>query len=106
MRGFENQRSGALPLIAPLVAFLGLFFAWPLVTVMIEAVSDKAVVRALPLTQKVAANWDRKSIPGPEFQNLFIQDLRTLDDQQMGELVRRLNSERPGFRTLMSKTVS
>ena len=106
MRGFENQRSGALPLIAPLVAFLGLFFAWPLVTVMIEAVSDKAVVRALPLTQKVAANWDRKSIPGPEFQNLFIQDLRTLDDQQMGELVRRLNSERPGFRTLMSRTVS
>ena len=73
---------------------------------MIEAVSDQAVVSALPLTQKVAANWDRKSIPGPEFQNLFIQDLRTLDDQQMGELVRRLNSERPGFRTLMSRTVS
>jgi putative spermidine/putrescine transport system permease protein len=106
MRGFANRRLGALVLLAPLVVFLGVFFVWPLAIVLIEAVSDKAIVSALPLTKKVAAKWNRNSIPGQEFQNSFVQDLRGLDDQRIGELVRRLNSEHPGFRTLMSKTVA
>jgi putative spermidine/putrescine transport system permease protein len=106
MRGFANRRLGALVLLAPLLVFLGLFFVWPLAIVLIEAVSDKAIVSALPLTKKVAAKWDKNSIPGQEFQNSFVQDLRGLDDQRIGELIRRLNSEHPGFRTLMSKTVT
>jgi putative spermidine/putrescine transport system permease protein len=106
MRGFANRRLGSLVLLAPLLVFLGLFFVWPLAIVLIEAVSDKAIVSALPLTKKVAAKWDKNSIPGQEFQNSFVQDLRGLDDQRIGELIRRLNSEHPGFRTLMSKTVT
>ncbi len=106
MRGLSNRRFGALLLLAPMVLFLVFFFVWPLAIVLIEAVSDKAIVSALPLTKKVAAKWDRRSIPAQEFQDSFVQDLRGLDDQRIGEVVRRLNSEHAGFRTLMSRTVA
>src|SRR5450631_2895915 len=40
-------------------------------------------------------------------QQALVRDLRAIDDDQiLGDLVRRLNSAQPGFRTLMKKTVT
>ena len=99
-------RLGALALVAPLALFLALFFAWPLVTMLKEAVSDPVGSRAFPLTAAVAGDWDRRSDPPAELQHAFVADLRAIDDQQLlGDAVRRLNSAQNGFRTLMSRTI-
>src|SRR5215468_3269753 len=101
------QRFGQFALVLPLVLFLGLFFVWPLFTVLEQAVSDPVVSRHLPATTAASAAWDRKSVPPVEMQQAFVRDLRAIDDDQvLGDLVRRLNSAQPGFRTLMRKTVS
>jgi putative spermidine/putrescine transport system permease protein len=97
----------AFGLVAPLLAFIVLFFLWPLVAMTTVAVSDPTVARALPLTSDVAGDWDRISPPPADLQEAFVADLRALDDQQvLGDVTRRLNSAQAGFRTLMGKTVS
>lgn len=104
-KGFFARISPAL-LIAPLFLFIATFFVWPLIGVMSQAVSDKAVYNLLPLTAEEISNWDGQSAPSNDLQLALVTDLRNNDDQQaMGDMVRRLNSAQSGFRSLMSKTL-
>ncbi|MFB2603477.1 ABC transporter permease, partial [Rhizobium phaseoli] len=83
------------------------FFIWPLLTVLQQAVSDPVVSKNLPRT--TAANSARNPVsePSDEMRTALVDDLKSLDDDQnLGEVVRRLNSAQPGFRTLMRKTVA
>ena len=101
-----NPRLRALALIAPLLVFLGLFFVWPLVTVITQAVSDPAVSRVLTRTAAEIGAWDGESVPGPEIQAAFRADLAAnTDEMAMGDVTRRLNSSKSGFRSLMGKTI-
>lgn len=105
MSGGGSKGTAAL-LLAPLLLFLGIFFLWPLATMMSQAVSDPAVLRILPRTAEVAADWDRQSPPTPEMKTAIVEDLTAATDTQaVGDMVRRLNSAQSGFRTLMSKTI-
>jgi putative spermidine/putrescine transport system permease protein len=107
MNGAARRHLVAFGLIAPLLAFVVLFFLWPLVAMTTVAVSDPTVARALPATAEAAAGWDRATPPTPELQAALVADLRALDDQQvLGDVTRRLNSAQAGFRTLMGKTVT
>ncbi|KQY78952.1 ABC transporter permease [Ensifer sp. Root142] len=103
-----SSRSGrSLVLLAPLLLFLIGFFVWPLFSMMSQAVSDPAVLRLLPRSAEVLTDWDRKSPPTMPMQTALMADLKAVDDDQaLGDMVRRLNSARSGFRTLMSKTTS
>lgn len=93
-------------LIAPLFVFIATFFIWPLLGVMSQAVSDKAVYNLLPLTAETIGEWDGNSAPSPELQFAFVSDLRNANNEQaIGDMVRRLNSGQSGFRSLMSKTI-
>jgi putative spermidine/putrescine transport system permease protein len=106
MTGIRRSSAGAIVLLTPMIMFLAIFFVWPLLLVFKEAVSNGAASAALRLTAASASRWDGKSPPPVELRRAFMADVQALDDQQLGELVRRLNSEQPGFRTLMNKTVS
>ncbi len=101
-----TSRTGrSLLLLAPLLIFLIGFFVWPLFSMMSQSVSDTAVLRLLPRSAEVLPNWDRVSPPTPTMQTALMEDLKAVnDDQALGDMVRRLNSARSGFRTLMSKT--
>jgi putative spermidine/putrescine transport system permease protein len=95
----------ALALMAPLLLFLLFFFAVPLFTMMKSAVSDPVASQVLPQTATAMAGWDRAGQPSGEITSAFVSDLRNVkDDELFGDLVRRLNSAKPGFRTLMAKT--
>lgn len=97
----------SLLLLAPLLVFLLAFFVWPLFSMMSQSVSDMAVLRLLPRSAEVLAGWDRTSPPTLPMQQALMEDLRAVDDDQaLGDMVRRLNSARSGFRTLMGKTTS
>ncbi|MGF6178449.1 ABC transporter permease [Ensifer sp. 4252] len=107
MSAVLSRAGRSLVLLAPLLLFLLGFFVWPLFSMMSQAVSDPAVLRLLPRSAEVLTDWDRKSPPTMPMQTALMEDLRAVDDDQaLGDMVRRLNSARSGFRTLMSKTTS
>lgn len=103
-----TSRTGrSLLLLGPLLIFLIGFFVWPLFSMMSQSVSDTAVLRLLPRSAVVLPGWDRVSPPTMPMQTALMEDLKAVDDDQaLGDMVRRLNSARSGFRTLMSKTTS
>jgi putative spermidine/putrescine transport system permease protein len=95
----------SLALVAPLALFLLVFFAVPLYTMTVSAVSDPVAARALPQTAARIGAWDGAAAPPADIQAAFAGDIRRIeDDQSFGDLVRRLNSAKPGFRTLMART--
>jgi len=99
------QRLRSLLLLAPLLAFMICFFVAPLVTMMTSAVSDPVATNALPRTARALARWDRTALPAAAQQAAFVADIRALtNDEQFGDLVRRLNSTQSGFRSLLGKT--
>ncbi len=99
------QRLRSLLLLAPLLAFMICFFVMPLVTMMTSAVSDPVATNALPRTARALARWDRAALPAATQQAAFVADIRALsNDEQFGDLVRRLNSAQSGFRSLLGKT--
>jgi len=105
MRRSNVQRLKSLLLLAPLLAFMIAFFVVPLVTMMTSAVSDPVATNALPRTAGALAKWDRGALPSSEQQAAFVTDIRALgNDEQFGDLVRRLNSTQSGFRSLLGKT--
>lgn len=102
-----RRHAAAAALVLPLLAFIVLFFLWPLAAMMSEAVSDPAVRHALPRTAAASAGWDRLSEPPTALRAALVDDLRGLDDDGVvGDVVRRLNSAQPGFRTLFGKTMA
>lgn len=105
MSEIQRQRLKSIALVAPLALFLLVFFIIPLVTMMKGAVSDPVAAKALPLTAQSVGDWNPQTPPTPAMQAALAEDIRNNDDAQLfGDLVRRLNSAQPGFRTLMSKT--
>jgi putative spermidine/putrescine transport system permease protein len=99
-------RLRAAALVAPLMAFLAMFFVWPLWTMISVAVRDDAVSSALPLTSAAIGAWEGAETPGDAVQAALVEDLRAVDNATLGPAVRRLNSDLSGFRTLMSRTVA
>ncbi len=102
-----RDRMSALVQIVPLLAFLGVFFLWPLWTMVTAAVVDDTVSRVLPRTATAIVLWDGRDLPPANVHKALIEDLRESSDQQaLGETVRRLNSAVSGFRTLLSRTTN
>jgi len=102
-----RERLGAFLMILPLLAFLAVFFLWPLWTMVTASVVDDTVSRVLPRTAAAIVSWDGQNLPPPQVQQALVEDLRQAADQQaLGETVRRLNSAVSGFRTLLTRTTS
>jgi putative spermidine/putrescine transport system permease protein len=107
IRPSARSRLSAILLVAPLFAFLAIFFIWPLVTMMAVSVTDGTVRVVLPQTATAIAGWDGQSVPPKSVQDALVADLRTPSEQlAFGDAVRRLNSEASGFRTLLGRTAS
>ncbi len=106
-RNAASPRLRAALLILPLLVFLGLFFLWPLVTVISQAVSDPAVSQVLPRTADAIGDWDGEGVPGEDVQAALRADIvANTDEMAMGDVTRRLNSSKSGYRSLMPKTVT
>ncbi|MCJ8141234.1 ABC transporter permease [Falsirhodobacter halotolerans] len=97
------RRVRAFALVLPLLAFLGVFFLWPLASIFSTAVSDTEVSRAFPALGAVMDDWDGGA-PTPAMNDALVADLRATSQTDMGNAVRRLNSQTSGFRSLMGRT--
>jgi putative spermidine/putrescine transport system permease protein len=102
-----RQRIAALVLIAPLAIFLLLIFVVPICALLVRAVQNPEVVNALPRTVAVLASWNRKTPPPETAYAALAADLAAArnDDEKVGAVARRLNTEVPGSLSLVAKTV-
>ncbi|MGF6775031.1 ABC transporter permease [Paraburkholderia sp. GAS334] len=100
-----KKRAMALLLIAPLAIFLLLIFVVPIGALLTRAVQNPEIATALPHTVAVLRDWDRKSPPSDAAYAALATDLTAVSDgESMGALARRLNTEIPGYRSMVAKT--
>ncbi|WP_051566835.1 ABC transporter permease [Herminiimonas sp. CN] len=101
-----RKRTMALALIAPLAIFLMITFVVPIAVLLKRAIENPEVATTLPHTVAALSHWDRKEMPGDAAFVALAQDL-TLAKQQntAGTLARRINSELPGARSVILKTM-
>lgn len=97
------RRVRAFALVLPLLAFLGVFFLWPLASIFSTAVSDTDVSRAFPNLGAMIGEWDGGP-PTADMNDALVADLRDTSQTDMGNAIRRLNSQTSGFRSLMGRT--
>ncbi len=104
-RAQRRQRTMALLLALPLVAFLVVVLVVPIGALLMRAVENPEVADALPRTGKALSGWDRRSTPSPEAFAALSTDMAALPETAAaGALARRLNSEAPGARSLIMGT--
>ncbi|OMR03823.1 ABC transporter permease [Burkholderia pseudomallei] len=100
-----RRRTMALLLVAPLAIFLLLVFVVPIGALLTRAVQNPEIATALPRTVAALSNWDRKAAPADAAYAALAADLTQIaDGEVMGALARRLNTEIPGYRSLVAKT--
>src|SRR5437899_5657247 len=100
-----RKQTTALALIAPLAIFLLITFVVPIAGLLQRAVENPEVASTLPHTVAALAQWDRKNSPPDSAYAALANDLATAKtDNTTGMLARRLNSEIPGARSVISKT--
>lgn len=100
-----RRRALALLLVAPLAVFLLLVFVAPIGVLLTRAVQNPEIATALPHTIAALAGWDRRAAPGDAAYGALAADLAVVaDSDAMGALARRLNTEIPGYRSLVAKT--
>ncbi|MFF7709867.1 ABC transporter permease subunit [Pseudomonas sp. NPDC007930] len=104
-RAERVNRLKAQALIAPLVVFLLLVFLVPIAALLYRSVSNPEVVNAMPRTVVAVKAWDGKGLPGEAAYQGLAEDLaQARQDQQLGDLSKRLNMESAGYRSLLMKT--
>lgn len=92
----------ALGLTAPLLAFLAFTFLVPIAALLLRAVENPEVARALPATVAILETWKDSAAPPDSVYRAFADDLLAMTEAaDAGGLARRLNSELPGARSLV-----
>jgi len=104
-RAGRRRQWRAFALTLPLLLFLLLTFLVPIAALLKRAVENPEVARALPRTVVVLRDWTHADAPRPEAYAALVADLGALSDSaDAGALARRLNTERPGARSLIMGT--
>lgn len=101
-RAESRRKWRAFSLTLPLLVFLLLTLLVPIAALLMRAVENPEVAKALPTTVEALAGWDRASQPQAAAYAALVQDLSHLPDTaDAGALARRLNTEAPGARSLI-----
>ncbi|NBN63773.1 ABC transporter permease subunit [Microvirga tunisiensis] len=106
-RALRREKLRAFLLIAPLLAFVLLTFAAPIVDMLLRSVDNTIVPETLPRTVVVLADWDPKAeeLPGEAAYVAIVEDLReAVANKTHTRLGTRLNYEQSGFSSLMRKS--
>lgn len=104
-RAERRRQWRGFALTLPLLIFLLLTFLVPIAALLKRAVENPEVARALPRTVVALQGWKHTDVPAPEAFVAVVADLGALSDSaDAGALARRLNSEKPGARSLIMGT--
>jgi putative spermidine/putrescine transport system permease protein len=101
----SRRRQSAIALTLPLLLFLVVTLLVPIGALLVRAVENPEVARALPRTGEALASWDRLTAPPAAAFAAVADDLGALaEGSDAGALARRLNSEASGARSLIMGT--
>lgn len=108
-RANRRRKLTALALVAPLLAFILVFFAYPIVQMMWRSVDNPAVVDALPRTLDALEDWDGTALPEDDVYRALYEDMIADEklarrDQKIGPLAVRLNYEVSAARGAIVRT--
>jgi putative spermidine/putrescine transport system permease protein len=108
-RANRRRKLTALGLVAPLLAFILIFFAYPIVQMMWRSVDNPAVVEALPRTLEALQDWDGEELPDEAVYRALYEDMMADEElprreQKIGPLAVRLNYEISAARGAVSRT--
>jgi len=108
-RANRRRKLTAFLLVSPLLAFILVFFAFPIAQMMWRSVDNPQIVNALPRTLDALQDWDRTGLPDEHvYAALHADMLEDLDrvrrDQRIGPLGIRLNYELSAARSAISRT--
>ncbi|MBW3695010.1 ABC transporter permease [Vibrio sp. T187] len=105
IRAERRKQKRAVLLVMPLVAFICLTFAFPIIEMLYRSVDNKAVPNAFPQTVVAIKGWDFNGLPDPQTQHIFASELlERYQDKTLPKLANRLNIEVSGMRSLLMKT--
>ncbi|WP_154203649.1 ABC transporter permease [Vibrio harveyi] len=95
----------SIMLTVPLVCFILLTFAFPILEMLYRSVDNRAIPQALPETIQALESWDYRGQPHPEVIAAFSHELLGLyQSKTLPKIANRMNIEVSGMRSLMMKT--
>ncbi len=95
----------SIMLTVPLVCFILLTFAFPILEMLYRSVDNRAIPQALPDTIQALESWDYLGQPHPEVIAAFSHELLGLyQSKTLPKIANRMNIEVSGMRSLMMKT--
>lgn len=108
-RANRRRKLSAFMLVSPLLAFILVFFVFPIAQMMWRSVDNPQIVNALPRTLEALREWDGRDVPDElVFSALHADMVSDLElprrDQNIGKLGIRLNYELSAARSAISRT--
>ena len=101
----RRRRMHSFALVFPLLIFVLITFLVPIFSMLYRSIDDPVVGSKLPLTTSALKKWDGKGLPEETTFELLAQELLLLrKDQTIGEVASRLNFEKSGMRSLITKS--
>ncbi len=108
-RANRRRTFNAFALVAPLLAFILIFFAFPIAQMMWRSVDNPQIIEALPRTLDALEDWDGEDLPDEDvFAALHADMMADLErprrERKMGPLAVRLNYELSAARGAIART--
>ena len=98
----RRARLRAAGLALPLVAFVGVTFAAPLVSMLVRSVHDPVVADALPETIALLDDWDGMGVPEEAVFEAAGRELLVAQEQRtIGQIAGRVNRVQGGLRSVL-----
>ena len=99
----ENRaRLRAAGLALPLVAFVGVTFVAPLVSMLVRSVYDPVVADALPKTIALLDDWDGMGVPDEAVFEATARELLVAQEERtIGQVAGRVNRVQGGLRSVL-----
>nr|WP_298414777.1 ABC transporter permease [uncultured Halomonas sp.] len=104
-RAVRRSKLKALLLVSPLLLFLGIAFVMPIFDMLWRSVDNPEVSTTLPRTVSALEDWDGESVPDEPVFAALVEDLQEgQKERNLGLLSSRLNYEKSGMRSAVSRT--
>ncbi|MCH9019422.1 MAG: ABC transporter permease [Proteobacteria bacterium] len=104
-RATRTSRVRAFLLVTPLLLFITVSFVLPIADMLFRSVDNPRISSLLPETVAALEQWDGKKLPDEAAFAALAKELKLRrEDRNLGKAATRLNYERGGMRSLITKS--
>ncbi|MFH4489204.1 ABC transporter permease [Vibrio diabolicus] len=101
----RRKKLRSIMLTMPLVCFILLTFAFPILDMLYRSVDNREISQSLPQTIQALESWDYQGQPHQEVIEAFsVEVLALYQSKELPKIANRMNIEESGMRSLLMKT--